>query len=146
MTNTYRTAAGLYITNRPAAFADGVQPVNIMVSAFVQMYFIGAELLILQIIRPSLNMPAIDLHLALGSGEQNSVGGITGHCNTARILISKHLVIFAVGRDNFNRAALVHTHTPLGDIKVMRPPVGHPAAAKAAVVAPVRKAVPAQMR
>ncbi len=69
MTNTYGTTAGLYITNRPAAFADGVQPVNIMVSALVKVYFIGTELLILQIIRPGTNMPAIDLDLALGTGK-----------------------------------------------------------------------------
>ena len=143
MTNAYRTAPGLNITNRSAALADSIQPIDIMVPAFVKVYFIGADLLVLQVVRPGTNMSTINLDFAFSAGKQNTVGLIACHRNTAGIFIGKYLVILTVGRDDFNRAAVVHTHTPLGDVEVVCAPVGHPAAAKAAVMAPIRKAVPA---
>ncbi len=69
MANRNRAAAGLDIANRFAALPDGIQPVGIMVPAFVQVNFIGTELLILQILRLGAQMSTIGFDFALGTGE-----------------------------------------------------------------------------
>ena len=69
MANAYRAAAGLDIANRLAALAYGIQPVGLMVSAFVQVNFIRADLLILKVLRYGSQMPAIGFDLAFGAGE-----------------------------------------------------------------------------
>src|SRR5262249_60102210 len=45
----------------------------------------------------------------------------------------------ALGRDDLDRAGLVHAEGPLGDVEVVSAPVGHHAAGVFAVEAPVRE-------
>ena len=117
-----------------------------MVSALVQVYLVGAELLVLQVFGLGLQKSSISVDLALGAGEQHAPGATAArHGHTGSVFIGEDLMLPAIGRDDFHRAALVHAHAPLGDIEVVGAPIGHAAAAKFTVIAPIRKAVKAQV-
>ncbi len=61
---------------------------------------------------------------------------LLGHDHTARIFIGEKLRIFETGRNDLDRAALVHPQSPLGNIEHVGSPVGGETAAQLLVPAP----------
>ena len=82
-------------------------------------------------------MLSANLDFSFGPGEQNarhvSADLVARHGHAVCIFIGQHFIDFAVGRNDFDRPAVVGSQRPLGDIEHMRAPVSHLAAGVVAI-------------
>ena len=134
------TAADLHIADRPLAAAHAIQEVLGVVVALVEADGVVAQRFFAQGCGGGLELAAVHQDLALGADEQHAAAVAVDHLHAVGVEVAHAAGGFGVlGRDDLHRAALVHAQAPLGDVEVVRAPVGHHAAGVFAVVAPVRE-------
>src|SRR5579884_2097922 len=95
----------------------------------------------------AFEITAVDEDLTVATHESDAVDALAGiifvgmeNDNAVGVEVANPLLGLGIfGRNDLDRSRFVHAQGPLGDVKVMRSPIGHHTAGVFAVIAPGRE-------